>query len=136
MTYDELLEKWKDFRKLEQQLNEGFASSEVQKWKYIPDSLVIDEDKSVKWNREEVIRRREAYKTAKKNKDDSLSKALREIEGYIKEYIQEEYKVTNNQYSKMLSFLYEHDEDTANYTNGFGSKVHYLESLARVITTK
>lgn len=136
MTYEELVEKWEEFRKLEQQLNEGFNTSEVQQWKYIPDSLVIDEDKSVKWNREEVIRRREAYKTAKKNRHDTLSKALREIGNYIKEYIQENYGVTDKQYSKMLSFLYEYDEDTDNYTNGFGSKVHYLESLAELITTK
>lgn len=136
MTYDELLEKWKDFKKLEQQLNEGFSSSEVQQWKYIPNDLVIDEEKSVKWNREEVVRRREAYKTAKKNRDDGLSNALKELGSYIKEYIQENYEVSDNQYSKMLSFLYEHDEDTSTYTNGFGSKVEYLEDLAKVITTK
>ena len=136
MTYDELVEKWEEFRKLEQQLNEGFNSSEVQQWKYIPDSLVIDEDKSVKWNREEVIRRREAYKTAKKNRDDALFKALKEVENSIKEYIKENYGITDKQYSKMLNFLYEHDEDTDRYENGFGSKIGYLEDLAKVITTK
>ena len=136
MTYEELVEKWEGFRKLEQQLNEGFNSSEVQQWKYIPNDLVIDEEKSVKWNREEVIRRREAYKTAKKNRDNALSNALKEVENSIKEYIQENYEVTDKQYSKMLNFLYEHDEDTDNYTNGFSSKVGYLESLAEVITTK
>ena len=136
MTYEELVEKWEGFRKLEQQLNEGFNSSEVQQWKYIPNDLVIDEEKSVKWNREEVIRRREAYKTAKKNRDDALSNALKKVEDYIKEYIQENYEVSDKQYSKMLSFLYEHDEDTDNYTNGFGSKVGYLENLAELITTK
>lgn len=136
MTYDELVEKWEAFRKLEQQLNEDFNNSEVQKWKYIPDSLVIDEDKSVKWNREEVIRRREAYSTAKKNRDDGLSNALKELGSYIKEYIQENYEVTDKQYEKMLLFLWEHDEDTSNFTNGFGSKIEYLEDLAKVITTK
>ena len=40
MTYEELVEKWEGFRKLEQQLNEGFNSSEVQQWKYIPNDLV------------------------------------------------------------------------------------------------
>lgn len=30
MTYDELVDKWEDFKKLEQQLNEGFNSSKVQ----------------------------------------------------------------------------------------------------------
>ena len=136
MTYEELVEKWEGFRKLEQQLNEGFNSSEVQQWKYIPNDLVIDEEKSVKWNREEVIRRREAYKTAKKNRDDALSNGLKKVENSIKEYIQENYEVSDKQYSKMLSFLYEHDEDTDNYTNGFGSKVGYLENLAELITTK
>ena len=136
MTYDELVEKWEEFRKLEQQLNEGFNNSEVQQWKYIPKELVIDENKSVKWNIEEVERRREAYRIAKKNRDDALFKALQEVEDCIQKYIQENYEVTNNQYAKMLHFLYEHDEDTDRYTNGFGSKVAYLESLAQLITTK
>jgi len=136
MTYEELVEKWEEFRKLEQQLNEGFNNSKVQQWKYIPNDLVIDEEKSVKWNREEVIRRREAYKTAKKNRDDALSNGLKEVENSIKEYIQENYEVSDKQYSKMLNFLYEHDEDTDNYTNGFSSKVGYLENLAELITTK
>ena len=136
MTYDELVEKWEEFRKLEQQLNEGFNSSKVQQWKYIPKELVIDENKSVKWNIEEVERRREAYRIAKKNRDDALFKALQEVEDCIQKYIQENYEVTNNQYAKMLHFLYEHDEDTDRYTNGFGSKVGYLESLAELVTTK
>jgi len=136
MTYDELVEKWEEFRKLEQQLNEGFNSSEVQQWKYIPKDFVIDENKSVKWNIEEVERRREAYRIAKKNKDDALFKALQEVEDCIQKYIQENYEVTDKQYAKMLHFLYEHDEDTDRYTNGFDSKVGYLESLADLITIK
>ena len=133
IEYEQLESKWEEFRKKEKQLNEAFNSSEVIEWKYLPKDLVIDENKSVKWNREEIERRREAYQTARKNKDNEIANALKEVNDAIKEYIQQNYNITDKKYYKMLYFLYEHDEDTYNYTNGFGSRVEYLEDLADLV---
>lgn len=52
---------------------------------------IFDEDKSVKWNREEVVRRNEQIKNDRESLQNARFKAIREAEDDIIEYLSDSY---------------------------------------------
>lgn len=70
------------------------------------DNEVIDEDKSVRWNREEVAKRNEAYNAEKTRLMQECDKAWSDVtELYIK-YIAQETNMTEAKARIVYSYLY------------------------------
>lgn len=61
MYYDELMEKINNYERKRSEINRRYTEQVKQTQMLTPD-CVIDEEKSVKWNREEVARRNRSAK--------------------------------------------------------------------------
>ena len=71
------------------------------------EGYVIDEDKSVKWNREEVEKHNIRYQEEVKRLNNEKNKLYTELVSTIKEYIIEETNVKKTRAEKIYNYLYE-----------------------------
>lgn len=137
MLFEDIQKKFEEYKKLCTQLNADMKNSVCYNSRHFSNDFVIDENMSVKWNREEVQRRKQEYKNLEISQSTIKANALKEVEAMIKQYIQEIYpSITDKKYKDMISFMCENDEDTYNYTNGVSTKVGYLVDLAELICEK
>lgn len=131
---EDIIKKYEEFTKLCSQLAVDFRNADCYNSRHYSNDFVIDENMSVKWNREEVQRRKKQYKELQITQSTIKANALKEVENLIKEYIQQNFPtITDDKYKKMLSFLHEWNEDEYYSTNGIGVKVDYLVDLAELI---
>ena len=72
---------------------------------------VIDEDKSVKWNRDEVDRRNLAYDEELKKLNTQKNALFNEWKASVKTYIMEETKVKQAKADKIYNYLFMHYHD-------------------------
>lgn len=85
---------------------------------------VIDEDKSVKWNREEVDRRNVAYAEELNNLNKQKNALLNEWVAAVKTYIMEEAKVKQTKADKIYNYLY-----TQYHAWGLSEVLDHLDEL-------
>ena len=131
---EDITYKYLEYSKLCIKLSNDFIDAECYKSRYMADNFVIDENKSVKWNREEVQRRKQEFKDLQEHQIELRRNALKEVEDMMKNYIQQNFpSITDTKYSHMLTFLRENDETTYNYENGITNKIEYLVDLAKLI---
>ena len=131
---EDIVKKYEEYKKLCTQLSADMKESVCYNSRLFPNDFVIDENMSVKWNREEVQRRKQEYKELAITHSTIKANALKEVESMIKEYIQQNFPtITDGKYKKMTSFLQEWDEDEYYCNNGIWVKVDYLVDLAELI---
>ena len=94
---------------------------------------VIDEDMSVKWNREEVMRRNEAYAQEKKRLFSEINDAEKSLDNMIKAYIAQEVPLSLDKASIIFSKLYEdhHSYGYDNILDHVDEEIHYIQSIVR-----
>lgn len=93
-------------------INEGYYNVEYMKPQYIPEDTILDEEKSVKWNREQVEKRNldqqekyESKKTQNSNMHDTqvgdIVRVYSEYSGFSKDRIE---KIFHHAYKKQHSY--------------------------------
>jgi len=77
---------------------------------------IFDENKSVKWNREEVIRQNNLFFEEFENLKKQEKKDWKELMNQLYSYLEKEYDLNHNQIEKLYSFAYEdaHSEGIRN----------------------
>lgn len=85
--------------------------------------VIIDEDKSVRWNKEEVARRNAEYDAEVKRLHEVVSKAVREAHLLAKSYITQETGMNDAQASIYWEYIY------AEYHAYIGDLISHLEEL-------
>ena len=68
---------------------------------------VLDEDKSVKWNREEVVKRNLLYDDEVKRLNRKKNRMYTELVNLIQKYIIQETNVSDKTSTKIWNYLYE-----------------------------
>lgn len=96
-----------DFYKLHDMANEYNNFSCKPKNKKYKIGEIIDEDKSVRWNREEVDRRNKLREEEVKRLNTQKNKMLLEWIDAVKLYIIEETNVKKDKADKIYNYLYE-----------------------------
>lgn len=76
-------------------------------YKKYKEGTIFDEDKSVKWNREEVAKRNLLYNDEVKNLNRQKNQMYTELINLIKRYITQETKVSDKQATKIWNYVYE-----------------------------
>ena len=76
-------------------------------YKKYKEGTIFDEDKSVKWNREEVAKRNLLYDDEVKNLNRQKNQMYTELINLIKRYITQETKVSDKQATKIWNYVYE-----------------------------
>lgn len=95
-----------DKAKLYAMANEYLSFSCKPKSQKYKIGYVFDEDKSVKWNREEVERLNKLHEEEVKRLNIQKDKMFLEWVDAVKLYIMEETKVEKNQANKIYNYLY------------------------------
>lgn len=99
ISFDQLVEESDKLRHMTIVPNKD----EFPRYKY---NDVIDEDMSVKWNREEVIRRNEAYAQEKERLFGVINDAEKSLNNRIKAYISQEVPLSFDKASIIFNRLY------------------------------
>lgn len=76
-------------------------------YKKYKEGTIFDEDKSVKWNREEVAKRNLLYDDEVKNLNRQKNQMYTELINLIKRYITQATKVSDKQATKIWNYVYE-----------------------------
>ena len=110
--------------------------AKITKTKELPDTYVIDENKSVKWNREQVQLMNEKIKEEKDTKISYRAECTKKLLEAIRIYIKDNYNIPSSVYDNMRNFMYTWDEDDYYFNNGIENALSFLEDLAEVINLK
>ena len=94
ITYDRLKDAYNAYA--------NFSSTPGKDFRTYREGYIFDEDKSVKWNREEVVRRNEAYKNERHRLMEERENLRKTFEDYALDYIIENSKITNRQKAMKL----------------------------------
>lgn len=71
------------------------------------EGTVFDEEKSVRWNKEEVKKRNDFYQEQLNNLNRIKNEMYKDLSNLIKQYIIQETKVSDKQATKIYDYLYE-----------------------------
>lgn len=83
---------------------------------------IFDEDKSVKWNREEVVRRNEQIKNDRESLQNARFRAIREAEDDIIEYLSDYYpSISKGKVRKLFDKIY-----SGFYRDYFNHSIEYV----------
>ena len=85
---------------------------------------IIDEDKSVRWNKEEIERLNYIHIEEVKELNRKKNLLLANVENAIKEYIIEETKVSNKKAEKIYRYIYEEY-----HSYGINNCISHLDNL-------
>ena len=97
MNYDEVIEKYEKASNMPTRPTEKTYS----------ENHIFDEDKSVKWNREEVARRNEEIKKERAVLQTNRYKALMEAEEAIVDYLHKNYSlISKSKIEKLFESIY------------------------------
>ncbi len=132
----DIIQKYEDYQKFIKESTANINDIYHKKYaKYIHDpNAVIDENMSVKWNRDEVQRLKAEYKALMDEHNNLRITKLEDIKNMIKDYVQQEYpNITNKKFSAMTNFLLSWDEDAYYMYNGAGYTIDCLMELAELI---
>lgn len=111
-------------KKLYDMVNEYTSFSYKPELKRYNNGDVIDEDKSVKWNREQVEILNKKYNDKVKELNTKGNLMYTNLVNGIKEYIIEETKVSKKQADKIYNYLY--DEY---HSHGIAECLNHLDDL-------
>ena len=109
-----------------------------EEYPYPKEGDVIDEDKSVKWNREEVARQRQAYL----NRVDELNKCKNAIcnafDGRIVTLLAKDYGFSKEESRKIWNFAYgqEHSGGTSSVVNAYTDFADVYAELLEIRESK
>lgn len=93
-------------------------------YKKYKEGTIFDEDKSVKWNREEVAKRNLLYDDEVKNLNRQKNQMYTELINLIKIYITQETKVSDKQATKIWNYVYEEY-----HSHGLTGCINHLDDL-------
>ena len=104
-----------DREKLIEKMKEVAMFSTIPKEKALKTGTVIDEEKSVRWNREQVEKSQENYqkevKRLRKEQNDMYAELKKDVLEYIEEEM--EHPVTVRQKELIYSMVYEYDHSSS-----------------------
>ena len=83
--------------------------------------IVIDEEKSVKWNNEEVDRRNAAYEEERKRLKEAINKKYEEVVDTILEYIVQDTNLTKQKAKLIWDYAWEE-----HHSEGYASTLSYI----------
>lgn len=92
------------YEKIIKQFNDAYFNEPLKKKSY-PLGYIFDEEKSVKWNREEVIRVNDEIREHNYNLREQRLEAIGEAENSILNYLKNEYSTISR---KKIEALYHH----------------------------
>lgn len=124
MYYDELMEKINNYERKRSEINQRYTEQVKQTQMLTPD-CVIDEEKSVKWNREEVARRNRSAKAklAAIRREDNA--AMQDVKDAIIEYLRDEYDLP-----KIVAEIVLKQAEEAGHSGGFSEVVCEAQDYA------
>ena len=132
MTKEEIVALYDEYCKA----RKASRDAKITKTKELPDTYVIDENKSVKWNREQVQLMNEKIKEEKDTKISYRAECTKKLLEAIRIYIKDNYNIPSSVYDNMRNFMYTWDEDDYYFNNGIENALSFLEDLAEVINLK
>ena len=96
-----------------------------------PEEYVIDENMSVKWNREEVAKRNEAYAQEKQRLRNAINDAVKSLDNMIKAYIAQEIPVSLDKASIIFNRLYNdhHSYGYSEILDFVDDEIDYIQSI-------
>ena len=96
-------------------LDEFSSRPDKEKFPYPKTGDVLDEEKSVKWNREEVLRLREAYNTEALRLNQIKNNMIREFEAKLISLLSKEYSITVKESEILYKYAYEESHSDGVY---------------------
>ena len=98
----------------------------------LKEDAVIDEEQSVRWNREEVVRRNNSRNRKIANYQRKLNAVDKKVEDEIRRRIKEEYRFDDTVADIIFSAAYE-DGHSNGYTEVYNYAQKYAEFAGRII---
>lgn len=117
---EKIREKYEAYRKYTYHIYPCGSAHSLKKYR---DNHVFDENKSVKWNREEVVRRNEEYRREVEAHREDKQKAYHDFVEAGIEYIMREFAVGDELAGEIWSFC-------ASRTNSIEERLEFLDELA------
>lgn len=131
ITYEELMAFIKEKNEESNRLYEE-RKAYLQKHHMLPADTVLDEEKSVRWNREEVLRRNNECREMVSSFAEKFGQCEQEIRKEIITYIQSEYALSETMANVVYSAAYE-DGHSAGYEEVISFIADYANFAERII---
>ena len=136
VTYEELFEFIRATRKREDELSKEYSAYATRN-PVLSKETVIDEEKSVRWNREEVVRRNNSRKGTLAAYTAKINQCSKDINEKIVAYIRSEFGFGETIARIIFNQAYESDhhagaEEVANYAHDYSL---FAEQIINAIDT-
>ena len=115
-------------KELNEALRNGYYDTEYVRPKFLSEGTVIDEEKSVRWNREEVERRNKVMRErVEGNRRERREKERQQNEDIIRAYANDS-GLTEEQVGKIYSYAY-----TQYHSSGINEVINRLNELIYLV---